>query len=82
LAKVVIAKLQGKTARKIGAKDASVGRKRVRQTEGEVSTLRTLDLSSKTFGNDLTYVFGRNVAKARRENKRVTGAPDSAPHKA
>lgn len=81
MAKVVIKKLDGKTARKVGAKDVSVGQKRVRDSDGEVRTFRTLDAASKTFSTDLTYVFGRNVAKARRENKRVTGRTDSVPAK-
>lgn len=81
MAKVVIAKLQNATARKIGAKTAAVREKRVRSEDGEVHTLSTLDASSKTFGRDLTYVFGKNVARARRENKRVTGSADSVPPK-
>jgi hypothetical protein len=54
----------------------SVTEKRVRNTDGQVKTLRTLDAGSTTFGSDLQYVFSRNVAKARRDNKRATGAPD------
>jgi hypothetical protein len=58
----------------------AVTEKRV-HSAGKISTIRTLDGGSKTFGNDLTYVFTRNVAKARRENKLVTGATDRAPAK-
>jgi len=36
----------------------------------------SLDAESETFGSDLRYTFGRNVAKARRENKMKFGAPD------
>jgi hypothetical protein len=54
----------------------SVTEKRVRDTEGQVKTLRTLDAGSRTFGDDLQYVFGKNVAKARRDNKRAIGAAD------
>jgi hypothetical protein len=43
--------------------------------------LRTLNANSESFGSDFTYVFGRNVAKARRENKRVTGRTDVVPVK-
>lgn len=81
MAKVVIGKLDNPTARKIGAKRASVGIKRIRDEDGELRTLSTIEAGSKTFGRDLTYVFGRNVAKARRENKRVTGSSDSVPAK-
>jgi hypothetical protein len=41
----------------------------------------TLDANSKTFDLDLQYVFQRNVAKARRENRKVTGRSDRAPAK-
>jgi hypothetical protein len=37
-----------------------------------------LDAGSPTFGTDLQYVFRKNVAKARRGNKRITGAADVA----
>lgn len=56
----------------------SVKEKRVKSSSGKIITLRTIDSDSQTFGNDLKYVFERNVAKARRENKKVTGASDSA----
>jgi hypothetical protein len=46
-----------------------------------MKTVRTLDARSATFGDDLLYVFGKNVAKARRDNKRVTGATDSVVRK-
>ena len=35
-----------------------------------------LDLNSATFDDDLTYIFERNVAKARRENKKLLDRPD------
>jgi hypothetical protein len=81
MAKVVVLKLAGAKSRK-AAKSASVGEKRVRDEAGQIRTLRTLDGQSKTFGNDLTYVFARNVARARRENKQVTGTLDRIPAKA
>jgi hypothetical protein len=73
MAKIIIADLRTKP----GA-SASVTEKRVRDTEGQVKTLRTLDAGSRTFGEDLRYVFGRNVAKARRDNKRIIGSTDVA----
>jgi hypothetical protein len=57
----------------------SVPEKRVRDTAGQVKTLRVLDIGSGTFGDDLQYVFGKNVAKARRDNKRIIGTSDVAP---
>ena len=70
-----------KAARKTGSDNASVGEKRVRDSDGKLRTLVTIDLFGKNFGNDLDYVFKKNVAKARRENKRVTGVADRAPVK-
>jgi hypothetical protein len=81
MAKVVFVERSGKTS--LGAKKSqpiSVTEKRVHNA-GKISTIRTLDGGSKSFGNDLTYVFTRNVAKARRENKLVTGTTDRAPAK-
>ncbi len=57
----------------------TVAEKRVRDTAGQVKRLRVLDLGSETFGDDLQYVFGKNVAKARRDNKRIIGTSDVAP---
>ena len=73
MAKIVIGNLKSKPGRR---GKTSVTKKRVRDTDGQVKMLWTLDLGSATFGQDLQYVFGRNVAKARRDNKRAIGAPD------
>ena len=54
----------------------------MRDAAGQFRTVRTLDGQSKTFASDLTYVFARNVARARRENKQVTGTLDRLPAKA
>ena len=82
MAKVIVLKLAGAKRRKAAAKSASVGEKRVRDAAGQFRTVRTLDGQSKTFASDLTYVFARNVARARRENKQVTGTLDRLPAKA
>jgi len=81
MAKVVVTKLAGVRNGRTGGKTAAVTEKRVRDDDGKLHTVRTLDGHSKTFGTDLTYVFTRNVAKARRENKQVTGVADRAPAK-
>lgn len=73
MAKVVVANLNPKHGR-----PASVTERRVRDSAGRIETLRILDTESRTFGEDLKYVFSKNVAKARRENKRVIGATDVA----
>ena len=76
MAKIVVTSLKSKTK---GHRSAvSVTKKRVKDTGGHVKTLRTLDAGSRTFGDDLSYVFGKNVAKARRDNKRAIGTNDVA----
>lgn len=80
MAKLVI--LDFKTGGRKAKKPGGVGEKRVRDaSSGKFLTVRTIDATSKTFGSDLTYVFTKNVAKARRENKQVTGTTDRAPGK-
>jgi hypothetical protein len=39
----------------------------------------TIDATSPTFGDDLRRAFEKNVAKARRENKKKFGSPDPQP---
>lgn len=39
----------------------------------------TIDATSPTFGDDLRRIFEKNVAKARRENKKKFGSPDPQP---
>ncbi|HKT15456.1 MAG TPA: hypothetical protein VJR87_08615 [Allosphingosinicella sp.] len=73
MTKVVIKTLS--SARR-ARRPSSVAEKRIRKADGKIATIRTIDVNSRTFGGDLTYVFQRNVAKARRENKKVIGASD------
>jgi hypothetical protein len=80
--KVIHTKLGNKTARAITGKQTSVERRFVRDSaNGKMIVMRTLDAGSRTFDTDLTYVFGKNVARARRENKQITGSTDSVPTK-
>lgn len=80
MAKVVVKKLGGSKADKHGV---TVVQKRVRDTgSGQFLTFHTIDAQSKTFGQDLNYVFAKNVAKARRDNKAVVGVLDRVPTKA
>jgi hypothetical protein len=58
-----------------------VGKKRVVTADGRRETIWTVDARSPTLGDDMLYVFQRNVAKARRENKRLTGKADFVPPK-
>jgi hypothetical protein len=76
MTKVVV---KNKPKRRSGAKGkTAVVTKRVKNHEGRAQTLHTLDFGSATFGADFQYVFSRNVAKARRENKRIIGTADVA----
>lgn len=77
----VLVKKSGKKGKVVTPLGKSVLVKRIRATDGRLMTIRTIDAASKTFGSDITYVFGRNVAKARRDNKRVTGVTDVVPAK-
>ena len=54
----------------------SVRKKRVHGLDGKVRQVMLLDLNSATFDDDLTYVFEKNVTKARRENKKLLGSAD------
>lgn len=79
MAKVVFRRL--KAGRFTAPATRSVGKKRVLKTEGGWKTVRTLDANTAVFEEGLRYVFTKNVAKARRDNKRVLGAADIAPPK-
>jgi hypothetical protein len=79
LAKVVIKRLTA--GRPTKSAPRAVGKKRVATAGGGWMTVRTLDANSPSFDDGLLYVFRSNVAKARRENKRIVGAPDIAPAK-
>jgi len=76
--KVVVGKLAGPAKE---GKPGSVTERRVADAEGKIRIIRTLDIGSPSFGDDFLYVFKKNVAKARRDNKRVTGVADVAPTK-
>ena len=78
MVKVVYASLKPANAK---AKAATVQTKRVKSREGKVVTIHTVNADSRTFGEDLSYVFRQNVKKARRENKRRTGLSDRVPAK-
>ena len=79
MAKLVVSSLKTRKTQKRAA--GSVDKKHMVGADGRVTTLLTLDARSTSFGDDLQYVFERNVSKARRDNKRVLGAADIAPSK-
>jgi len=59
-----------------GSAHKTVAKKAVRTSAGKILHVSSVDAHSATFGEDLRYVFGKNVAKARRENIAVTGRAD------
>ncbi|MBA3668216.1 MAG: hypothetical protein H0W65_10935 [Sphingomonas sp.] len=79
--KIVQTRLKKTTAREITSKGASTRVKRSRDADGKLLSYHVIDLSSETIDRDLTYVFGRNVARARAENKKVIGSADGQPAK-
>lgn len=66
MAKIVYRSL--KTGRK--GKPSSVRPRRVRNPEGRWVTVYSVDADSPAFDEGITYVFRRNVARARAEQKR------------
>jgi hypothetical protein len=48
-----------------------------RNAAGESIRIFIMDIRSDSFSENLRYVFGRNVAEARRENIAVTGRADA-----
>ena len=79
MTKVVFKSLKPERVTK--AAPRAVAKKRTATSDGKSKTVLTLDANSSTFDEGLAYVFRKNVAKARRENKRLLGSPDSAPRK-
>jgi hypothetical protein len=60
----------------------AVKTKKVKTPDGQVITVHTVNADSRTFSTDLTYVFEKNVAKAKRENKRIMKSAGRCPGKA
>jgi hypothetical protein len=73
---VIIANLQTSKLRTAKKKAGSVREKRVRDPNGKYVRVLCLDANSPTFTDDLTTVFRKNVARARRENKKLFGSAD------
>jgi hypothetical protein len=72
---IVVTELnRGRTGRR--KKSGSVREKRMRTSEGKSVRVLTLDANSTTLIDDLTTVFERNVARARRENRQLLGSAD------
>jgi hypothetical protein len=56
-------------------------KKRFKASSGKYAHVAVLDANTASFGSDLLEVFRENVAKARKENKRLFGSPDRAPER-
>jgi hypothetical protein len=63
-------------------RNGRIPEKRVVNPDGKVVRVPTIDANSPHFSSDLHRLFERNVAKARRENKRRFGSPDRVSDKA
>ena len=79
MAKVIVQKL-GKGA-KNGTR-SSLEERRVYNRAGQIEKVLTINSNSASFSSDLLRVFEKNVAKARRENKKRFGSPDRVSKKA
>jgi hypothetical protein len=80
MTQIIVKKIAGKKSKKSGS--TSVALKRVYNPNGQLVRILSVDANSPTFGDDLGAVFTRNVAKARRENKKKFGSPDRVAQKA
>lgn len=66
-----IATLNAQSKRTMGEESTStVLEERLFRSDGRRERVLTLDANSSTFTNDLTLLFEKNVAKARREHKK------------
>jgi len=64
------------------AAQGTVSVERLFRPDGQRDRVLTLDANSATFTRDLTLVFEKNVAKARRQHKKKFGSYDRAGQKA
>ena len=55
----------------------SVKKSRVRGPDGKLTTIFSIDANSPTFGDDIAYVFKKNVEKARRQNRELKNRESS-----
>ena len=73
MVKVVVAKVDRKMRKR---RHGAVVERHVRGPDGKLARWFIVDSDSNSLGDDLSYVFKRNVAKARRENTSKFGSPD------
>jgi hypothetical protein len=78
MTRIIVRKLNGKERHG----RSSVVSKSVHKPSGERTKILSVDANSPTFGNDLSIIFERNVARARRANKKKFGSADRVTQKA
>ncbi|MBP1806967.1 hypothetical protein [Rubellimicrobium aerolatum] len=71
MVKIVVAELNPPKAK---AAKPAVRTARVRAPDGHLTTVRSIQADSESFGQDFQHVFARNVERVRRENRKVAGA--------
>ena len=78
MAKIIKAGLKGVTPaqRSRVTKQGSVTTRKVIDAAGKAVTVHIVDPDSSTLADDLSYVFKQNVARARKEQKRLFGSAD------
>jgi hypothetical protein len=74
--KPVLKKAPAKKKKAIRA--ATLHKQRIADENGRVRTVYRLDAGSGRFDIEFSKAFRLSVAKARKENKRLTGSPDVA----
>jgi hypothetical protein len=81
---LLLAKASAKRSRRPNANAAqgTVSEERLFRPDGQRDRVLTLDANSATFTTDLTLVFEKNVARARRQHKKKFGSDDRAGQKA
>lgn len=70
------------TKKRTKASHGAVVSKSIHVPGGKRLRILSIDANSPSFATDLSVVFERNVAKARRENKKKFGSSDPAARKA
>jgi hypothetical protein len=78
VAKVVYGPIESAKSR---GKVRAVPMTRVRNLDGKLVAIWTVDADSRTFEDDLSYAFRQHVKKVRRENKVVIGGSKRASRK-
>ena len=76
MTKPIVKKTPGKKRRAI--RTATLHKQRVKDENGQVRTVYRLDAGSGRFDVEFSKAFQLSVAKARKENKRLTGSADVA----